>query len=83
MVGNVFRFSIRLFRRREMEVHAGDSARINAAAFTGSRLRNREAIPCDVLAVEESRLQVKTRFPYRVFTMWVGAEWLEDAEHPE
>ena len=65
-----------------MDVRIGDLASINVAAFTGSRLRSREAIPCEVMAVEEGRLQVKTRFPYRVFTMWVDSHWVEEGENP-
>ena len=60
-------------------MNVGDSVFINAAAFIASRFRNCEAIPCDVLEVEDARLLVKTKFPYRVFTHWVSREWIEDA----
>jgi hypothetical protein len=61
-----------------MEVCTGDLALINVAAFTGSRLRSSKAIPCEVVTVEEGRLQIRTRSPYRVFTMWVDSHWIED-----
>jgi hypothetical protein len=67
-------------RRSEMDLGVGDSIFVNAAAFTASRFRSRDSIPCDVLEVNDERLLVKTRFPYRVFTMWIGKEWIEKAD---
>ena len=63
-----------------MDSRVCDSVLVNVAAFTASRFRNREAIPCDVLEVEADRLLVRTRPPYRVFTTWVSKEWIEDAD---
>jgi hypothetical protein len=65
-----------------MDVRVGDTVLINVAAFTASRLRSRDAIPCDVLETNATRLLVRTKYPYRVFTMWVSMEWLEDASKP-
>jgi hypothetical protein len=56
----------------------GDSIRVNVAAFTASRRRSHEAISCDVLKAEPGRLLIQTRWPCRVFTMWVGDEWVEE-----
>jgi hypothetical protein len=67
-------------RRSEMDLGVGDSIFVNAAAFTASRFRSRESIPCDVLEVNTERLLVRTRFPYRVFTIWIGREWVEEAD---
>jgi hypothetical protein len=67
-------------RRSEMDLRVGDSVLINAAAFTASRFRNREAIPCDLLEMNADRLLVRTHPPYRVFAMWVSREWIEDAD---
>ncbi len=63
-----------------MDMCAGDTVLVNAAAFIGSRFRNREAIPCEVLEVEAARVLIQTKFPYRVFTMWISREWLEEAD---
>ena len=63
-----------------MDLGVGDSILVNAAAFTASRFRSRESIPCDVLEVNTERLLVRTRFPYRVFTIWIGREWVEEAD---
>lgn len=62
-----------------MNIKIGDLVQVNAAAFIGSWSRNSEAIPCEVLEVESGRVRVRTQSPYRVFTMWVGREWVEDA----
>jgi hypothetical protein len=66
-------------RRSEMNICIGESVAVNVAAFTGSRVRSKEAIPCEVLEVEAGRLLVKTTEPYRILTMWVSREWIEDA----
>jgi hypothetical protein len=64
-------------RRSEMNARAGDFVHVNAAAFIGARFRNRETVPCEVLEVQAGRVLVRTRFPYRVFSLWVSADWVE------
>jgi hypothetical protein len=66
--------------RSEMDLHVGDTVLVNAAAFIASRLRNRVAVPCEVLEVDGDRFLARTKFPYRIFTIWVSREWLEDAD---
>ncbi|MHB8899220.1 MAG: hypothetical protein ACYC6Y_10785 [Thermoguttaceae bacterium] len=65
-----------------MNIHIGDLVQVNAAAFIGSRSRNLEAIPCEVLDLQPGRVHVRTRDPYRVFTLWVNSDWVERAECP-
>ena len=65
-----------------MDVPIGESVLVNASAFTGAQFRSRESIPCDVLETDADRLLVRTRFPYRVFTMWVSTKWIEEADCP-
>ena len=63
-----------------MDVCVGNAVLVNAAAFIASRFRNQESIPCEVLEIETARVLAKTRNPYRVFTMWISREWIEDTE---
>jgi hypothetical protein len=63
-----------------MDLSVGDTVLVDLAVFTASRFRSRESIPCDVLEVNTERLLVRTCFPYRVFTMWIGREWVETAD---
>jgi hypothetical protein len=76
-------------RRSDMELRVYESAqaedlrvsgsvRVNVAAFTGARLRSGESIPCDLLETDTDKLLVRTRFPQRVFTMWVSKEWIDE-----
>jgi hypothetical protein len=63
-----------------MDLGVGDTVLVNLAVFTASRFRSRESIPCEVLEVNTERILVKTCFPYRIFTMWVGREWVEKTD---
>lgn len=64
-----------------MNIGVGDLVQVNAAAFVGSWLRNKESIPCEVLEMEPGRIHVRTQWPYRMFTMWVNNEWIEETEN--
>jgi hypothetical protein len=66
-------------RRSKMDSGVGDTVLVNLAVFTASRFRSRESIPCEVMEVNTERLLVRTCFPYRIFTMWIGREWVEKA----
>jgi len=61
-----------------MDVCVGDAVLVNATGFIASRFRNQESIPCEVLEIETARVPVKTRNPYRVFTMRISSEWMEE-----
>lgn len=63
-----------------MVVCVGEMVLVNAAAFIGSQRRNRESIPCEILGVDGARVLVKTRLPYRVFTMCISQDWIEDPD---
>lgn len=62
-----------------MDLGVGELVLVDIAAFTASRLRNRETIPCEVLEIDADQLLIRTRFPYRVFKMWVGRESIQAA----
>ena len=65
-----------------MNIGVGDLVQVNVAAFIGSRSRNRESIPCEVLDLQPGRVHVRTQWPYRILTIWVSSEWVEKAERP-
>ena len=60
-----------------MDIQIGDRVLVNVAPFIGSARRNREYVPCRVLAVDETRAQVCTEEPYRTVALWVASSWIE------
>ncbi len=60
-----------------MFLHEGDRVWVNVAAFIASARRREDQIPCDILDVAGGRVLVKTLPPYRVFTLWIDAVWVE------
>jgi hypothetical protein len=67
-----------------MDLRKGDHVLVNAAPFIGSRRRNLESIPCRILSVHQSHVEVCTMQPYREFSLWVGSDWIErKLEHRE
>ena len=63
-----------------MDLRVGDTVLVNAAAFIAARSPMRDAVPCDVLEVDGEELLVRTQRPYRILTMRVSREWIEDAD---
>jgi hypothetical protein len=63
-----------------MDLRSSGSALVNVAAFTGARFRRSESVLCDVVEIDTERLLVRTRFPQRVFAMWVSKEWIDQAD---
>jgi len=61
-----------------MVIRSGELVAVNLAAFIGAKTRSRQAIPCEVLDVKADRLSIRTRIPYRVFSMWIDREWIDD-----
>jgi len=61
-------------------MRAGDLVLVNVAAFISSRSHHRDAVPCDILEMATDRILVRTRHPYRIFSLWVGKEWIDGAE---
>lgn len=59
-----------------MDVRVGETVLVDVGAFTGSSVRQSESVPCEVLAVNQGRILVRTQPPYRVFEMWTSAEWV-------
>ena len=55
----------------------GDHVLVNVAPFIGSVRRNKESVPCRVLAIHESHVDVQTEAPYREFSLRVARRWVE------
>ncbi len=66
-----------------MNVHEGDQVRVNLAPFIGSPRRNREAIPCRVVAVDGPHIEVRTAHPYREFELWVETAWIDAGDQKQ
>ena len=60
-----------------MDIQKGSRVLVNVAPFIASSHRGKDAIPCRVLSVEESAVEVATEFPYREHSMWVSSTWIE------
>jgi hypothetical protein len=61
----------------EMAIQAGDQVLVNVAPFVGSVRRSKDSIPCRVVAVDESHVQVETDYPYRTVSLWILSDWIE------
>ena len=63
-----------------MKVQEGDQVQINLAPFIGSLQRNKEAIPCRVVAIDGPHIEVRTAHPFREFSLWVETTWIDSGE---
>ena len=63
--------------RKEMDMREGDHVWVNVAPFIGSARRNKESVPCRVLAIHESHVDVQTEAPYREVSLRVARRWVE------
>lgn len=61
-----------------MDIRSGDRVMVNLAPFIGSKVRSRQSVPCEVLAVREDALQIVTEYPCRRCELWVDLVWLDD-----
>jgi hypothetical protein len=50
---------------------------VNLAPFIGSLRRQRESVPCRVLAVDGRQVEVLTEFPCRDCSLWVASSWID------
>jgi hypothetical protein len=66
-----------------MNIQKGDQILVNLAPFIGSLRRNKEAIPCRVVAVDGPHIEVSTDYPYRKLSLRVERTWLEVSEGEE
>ena len=67
-----------------MGIQQGEHVLVNLAPFIGSSRHSKESIPCDVLAIDGTSVEVETKEPYRRVSLWVGASWIDSKlEHTE
>lgn len=60
-----------------MDIQCGDRVLVNLAPFIGSMDPTHESVPCEVLELDGSRVQVQTVFPYRELVLWIEDTWIE------
>jgi hypothetical protein len=60
-----------------MDVYEGDRVLVNLAPFIGSSLRCKVRIPCRVLAVDTTYVEVGTEHPFREVLLRVLPAWIE------
>lgn len=56
---------------------------VNLAPFIGLKAPSRQSVPCEVLAIEEARVQVATEYPFRRCVLWVELCWIEGKRQPK
>jgi hypothetical protein len=66
-----------------MNIQEGDQVLVNLSPFIGSLRRNKEAIPCRVLAVDGPHVEIRTVSPYREFSLRVQRTWIEGRPEPD
>ena len=66
-----------------MDIKKGNRVLINIAPFIASLHRAKDSIPCRVLSVKESCVEVATEYPYRELSMWLSATWIEKLLEPD
>jgi hypothetical protein len=60
-----------------MSFMAGDRVLVNVAPFIGSARPARESIPCEILAVDDDRVQVRPEPPLRSISIWIQTRWID------
>jgi len=60
-----------------MNIQKGNRVLVNVAPFIGSWQRSKDSIPCRVLSIKESSIEVATEPPYRELSMWILPSWIE------
>jgi hypothetical protein len=60
-----------------MNIQKGNRVLVNVAPFIGSCHRSKDSIPCRVLSIKDSSIEVATEHPYRELSMWISPSWIE------
>ena len=61
-----------------MDIQKGDRVLVNLAPFIGWERRAKTSIPCRVLAVQGTRLEVTTEYPCRNVGLSIPADLVEE-----
>jgi hypothetical protein len=65
-----------------MDIQAGDQVLVNVAPFIGSPRRNKQSVACEVLAVGDDEVQIRTLAPYREVCLTVERFWIDRKLEP-
>ena len=65
-----------------MDLRKGDHVLVNIAPFIGSVRRNKQSVPCAVLAVQGDEVEVCTLPPCREFTLRIECYWIDRKLEP-
>ena len=60
-----------------MDVQQGEQVLVNLAPFIGSLRPCNQSIPCSVLAIAETQVEVTTLEPFRELSLWVSSRWID------
>lgn len=66
----------------KMDIQQGEHVLVNLAPFIGSLRHSNESIPCDVLAIDGTLVEVETKEPCRRFSLWVASTWIDGRIDP-
>ncbi|MGA2617672.1 MAG: hypothetical protein ABSF26_08690 [Thermoguttaceae bacterium] len=66
-----------------MNYHEGDQVLVNVAPFIGSLRRNKDSVPCRVIAIHGSHVEVRTEPPYREVSLRILPSWIERKLEPD
>jgi hypothetical protein len=68
---------------KEMDIQRGERVLVNLAPFIGAARRSNESIPCNVLKIDGTLVEVETEEPtYRRFSLWVASSWIDGKAGP-
>ena len=60
-----------------MGIQQGEHVLVNLAPFIGSLRPSNQSIPCSVLAITETQVEVTTLEPFRTLSLWISSRWID------
>ena len=60
-----------------MGIQQGEHVLVNLAPFIGSSGHSKQSIPCSVLAIYGTMVEVETAEPYHRVSLWVSSRWID------
>jgi len=65
-----------------MDIQVGDRVLVNVAPFIGSLRRNRQSVACEVLAVKDDEVEIRTLAPCREVSLTIERFWIDRKLEP-
>jgi hypothetical protein len=62
---------------KAMSIKQGEHVLVNLAPFIGWLQPSKHSIPCSVLAIDGTVVEVETAEPFRRFSLWVSSSWID------